>query len=188
MYRVYYDKQTNQILFLSNEESKEYFDFVVVSEEVYCDLISGREKTTNYTVGYLTAEDGQTSLALLPKTQQTYNFKNTMFEWVSDAPTPDTELTVVWNITKKQWEFSLSNSAIRRLSTTTDNSLLVFFVILEHDFDFLIRAIFVEPSAMFESKVHVVPFEQLIEENIKKISIATKLTMKSYGLKIYDKN
>lgn len=185
-YYVCYDKETNKIVALCPDTPRGPEPYVQVPKELYLKLMSGAESTANYTIGPVKNDDGSTVITLIPKEHQVYHFRNTMFEWISDAPTDTTELVVEWDKSTNGWFFSLTDVARQRIGNTLDNTVLVFFVMLEHDFDFLIRTIIIDSAKLFGDRRYYVPFEEKLEENIDKISIATRLQLQSYGLKIND--
>jgi hypothetical protein len=185
-YLVYYDRNTGKILLLTPEESVEFSEYIEIDEDTYCKLASRQEPIEEYRVGHVKTDDGKIVLSLLRRTQPTYIFKNTLFEWILNAPVPDTELVVKWNGVTSHWEFSLSSAAKKRVRHSLGDNSLVFFVILEHDFDFLIRTIFVDPNALLAEERVCIPFEEDLENKINKISIATRLTFQSYGLTIHE--
>jgi hypothetical protein len=185
-YYAYYDKPTGSILSITNEKTKTYKHSTEISYDVYERLVSGKEKFTDYVVGHLKTDDGQTILTIIPKTDQAYVFKNTMFEWISNKPNKKTELIVEWNFSKKAWDFSLSSKAKDRVRSTLVDENLLFFVVLESDLNFLIRTIVIKGQDLISRDIQRVPFVFNIESQISKISIVTKLTFESCGLKIND--
>ena len=64
--------------------------------------------------------------------------------------------------------------------------MFMFFVTLESDFDFLIRTIFIEPYELRTKKKIIIPFETEYEKDVDKISIASKLSLQSYGIQKYE--
>jgi hypothetical protein len=113
-----------------------------------------------------------------------YAFKNNVFEWISDTPTADTELVVSWSNTS--WTFSISDECRLRIKENITIETIPFFVMLSNDFDFLIRTIFINMQDLIAFDKIEKPFESRIEQDITKISIASKIVFQSYGLKIND--
>ena len=185
-YYAYFDKATGEILSVSNEKSLQYKNKLDIEYDIYAKLVSGNEKFSDYSVGYLKSDDGKTTLVLVPKTDQAFIFKNTMFELISRVPTDDTELIVTWNVANTEWIFSVSPACKKRIAESIGNGKLVFFVILADDYDFLIRTIFIDTMQLLSSGKVYIPFANKIESNINKISMATKLTFESYGLTVND--
>jgi hypothetical protein len=182
---IHYDKKTGEIFSASNELNKTY-STIEIKEPEYNRFLTGEEKFQDYQVGYVRTADNQTILALAPRANQGYTFKNNVFEWIVDAPTKKTELTVTWDCVNNQWVFSLSDSCKDRLKENTSAEILPFFVMLSNDFDFLIRTITISMHDLCAFKSIKKPFESRLEKDIKKISIASKIVFQSYGLKIND--
>jgi len=101
--------------------------------------------------------------------------------WVCDSPDSDTRLIVEWNNKIKYWVFNVAEEG--RPFVQSYSQVLVFFVTLENDFDFLIRTIKIKPADLLASSVYI-PFESKFETNIDKITLITSKVLKSYGLVI----
>jgi hypothetical protein len=185
-YYAHYNKADGKIFSISNERIVGHEQTVEIAFEEYSEFIEGAKKLNDYAVGYSKNNLGKTVLSLMQITDQMYGFRNSLFEWITDPPVKDTELTVEWNSNAKVWKFSLSEIAKTRM---TDNIVtsIPFFVLLENDFDFLIRTIVVEIKDLIDNTVEI-PFVSKFENHIKHISIASRLTFESYGLIINEHN
>ena len=179
---AYYDKASKQMFLVTNEKSTRYKDYIEITADVHEALVSGKEKFSDYIIGHVRTDDGKKVLKLIPKLQEAYTFRNTLFEIISDPVERDTEFTVKWDSTKSQWIFSMSTAAKKRTADSISDTKLVFFIILEHDYDFLIRSILIDANDLLSHPKVTVPFTTDIEQQIDRISIATKLTFESYGL------
>lgn len=178
---VYYDKKTGKILSISMKDDTYEHGIKVPFDEVY-DLLVGSASFSDYLVSYKKTPDGKTKLGLVVNSALGYAFKNNIFEWIT-SPAKNQECIVTWNSLDQCWEISLSE----KVAATYQDMLsqkLVFFVTLEHDFDFLIRTIFISFEDLLASKKIIVPFKSSIEHKIDKISISSKIVFKSYGLRI----
>jgi hypothetical protein len=182
---IHYDKKTGEIFSASNEPNTVH-STVEISETEYIRFLNGENRFYDYQVGYIRTADNQTVLAVSPRANQGYTFKNNVFEWITDAPNKKTELTVVWDSLNSQWIFSLSDACKDRLKENMSNEILPFFIMLANDFDFLIRTISISMQDLCAFKEIKKPFESRIEKDIKKISIASSIVFQSYGLKIND--
>jgi len=182
---IHYDKKTGEIFSASNELNKSY-STIEINETEYSKFLNGEEKFCDYQVGYVRTADNQTVLAVSPRANQGYTFKNNVFEWIIDPPNKKTELTVTWDNVTSQWIFSLSDACKERLEENVSNELLPFFVMLANDFDFLIRTISISMQDLYAFKEIKKPFESRLEKDITKISIASSIVFQSYGLKIND--
>ena len=179
---AYYDKKTGALLSVTNEKSLELEHAIEISSEEYTRLASGREKFTDYKVGYSKTADNKTVLALVPNSAYKYDFRNVIFEWITQLPTDTTDLLVTWDNNYKQWTFTLSDNAKNRLNQDIVPKNVYFFVMLEDDFDFLIRTIEIDTTLLVDSDTVQVPFVSNIEQKIDKITIASPIVFQSYGL------
>jgi hypothetical protein len=182
---IHYDKKTGEIVSASNEINTAY-STIETTHDVHERFLYGIEKFSDYQVGLIKTSDNQTILSLVQKVDQGYAFKNNMFEWIQDAPNKSTECTVTWDKINQQWTFSLSKKCQERIKESTITDSLLFFVMLENDFDFLIRTISFNIQDLLSIEEIKRPFESRLEQDITKISIASKIVFQSYGLKIND--
>jgi hypothetical protein len=182
---VYYNKKTGNIELITNERQGKKKNFIEIDPDLYSKLVSNEYNPLDYAAGYLRDPNGSVVLSLVKKERkEIYVFRSTEFVSITNPPTKDTELIISWK--KKSWEFELSSSAKSRINNSLDQSMLMFFVTLESDFDFLIRTIFIEPYELRTKKKIIIPFETEYEQNIDKISIASKLSLQSYGIQKYE--
>jgi hypothetical protein len=178
---VYYDKKTGKILSISTKDDSYEHGIKVSFDEVY-DLLVGTVPFSNFIVSYKKSSDGKTKLGLVKNSDFGYVFKNNIFEWITSTA-KNQECIITWDKPNQCWEISLSDSAVS-VHQDTSSQKLVFFVTLEHDFDFLVRTIFIPFDDLLASKKIVVPFISTVENKIDKISISSKIVFKSYGLRI----
>jgi hypothetical protein len=183
-YYAYFDKRSGDLLSVTNEKSQHYTHKLDIDYETYAELVSGTVKFSDYSIGYLKSIIGKTSLVISPRLSEEFIFKNTMLEIISPAIIPDPEFTVIWCGVKREWVFTISPKAKRRIIEGLVDSQLIFFITLADDYNFLIRTIIVDSNSMQSTgKIHI-SFAEEIESHIDKISIATKLTFQSYGLTV----
>jgi hypothetical protein len=185
-YYIYYDEKSGEITSVTNERRQNHKNGIEITYAMHDALVSGQEKFSDYSIGRVKTDDGKTVLTVMPKSDQAYIFKNTMLELISDTPNKDTELIVEWDPANKHWMFLLTDIAKKRIGDSLKDSTLIFFVTLEEDFNFLIRTMLVSYQDLLLKSNVFIPFEYEIESNIDKISLATKITLESYGLKIND--
>lgn len=179
---VYYDKKSGKILSVGNEKDDRYETGIRVEFKEVEGFLTNTWSFGDYLVGYKRDEEGNSSLGIVPATDQGYAFKSTVFEWITETDT-DVECLVTWHAPNKSWRFSINKS----LTNDHESILapkLVFFVTLENDFDFLVRTIFIDLQDLVSSEYLDIPFDTNIENKIDKISISSKLVFKTYGLRI----
>lgn len=181
VYYAFYDEQTTQITSVSNEPPPQDVAGIVISYEQFDRFVSGVDKFHNYAIGYIKTPDNKTVLSIIPTGDQDYVFKNNLFEWIVEKPDDETELTVIWNKPTKSWCFRTSASSRTRLSSALAPKNLLFFVMLQDDFDFLIQTIEIPTENIISNDIEM-PFISKFEENINEITISSKLFFESYGL------
>jgi hypothetical protein len=179
-YYAHYNKTDGKVFSISNERIAGHDQTIEITFEEYAEFVQDITKMLNYIVGYRKNNLGKTVLSLMQVTDQLYGFRNSLFEWINESPRKDTELIVTWNSDSKSWIFSMSEQAKIRMADNVVTSI-PFFVLLENDFDFLIRTIIIEINELMINDIEI-PFVSKFENHIDKISIASRLTFESYGL------
>lgn len=176
-YYVYYDDRTGSLLSVTNELSTEYKNGISVEYESVKPLLSGDHSFRDYVV----KNDGKKMSLVMSKTQG-FVFKNNLTETISE-PNEKAELIVEWNAVTKCWNFILSKNFKKSYNYNLLDSKLVFFVTLEHDYDFLIRTIIIDIDELLTKDAVGVVFDSNFEKDISKLAITTKKTFKTYGLR-----
>jgi hypothetical protein len=188
VFYAYYDVETKQLLSVTNEKINLYKDYLEIDFPTYERLVTGKEKFSDYLLG-LVDDGNSTSLQLVALKETATRFKNTMLEVVTTRAIDNPELLIEWHETNKVWNFFLSLDGQTRLKNKTDCEQLLFFVILETDYNFLVRTIVVDKHKLCVNECVGVAFEQDLELDISKINIATTLIFRSKQLRIaYDNN
>jgi hypothetical protein len=182
-YFAYYDPATNVLLSISNEKLDNYPAFLEINFDTYEKLVIGKEKFSDYLLGYVKIED-KSIFTMRSKVEEAHSFKSTTLDIISDSNVKDPDLIVEWNLPKNEWNFFASVVAKKSLSPKISGNKLLFFVLLESDYDFLIRTIVVDGDKFLSQVCVGVPFESGLEKQIKKISIATRLMFESHKLRI----
>lgn len=180
-YYAYYDKRTGEILAVSNEPISEYDHVLEVSCKEAENFISGAWLFKDYLVGYKRLADDETAMAIMPKVDDEYGFRNDVYEWISTTK-KNTDVEIEWNYPNRCWIFHLRDNA--SYDTGISAPKLTFFVTLESDFNFLIRTIVIDAQEFISQGTITVPFSSKFENDIDTISIGTRLIFKSYSLKV----
>jgi hypothetical protein len=185
-YYLHYDKKTGVIVSISNQlwilGNPPAFE---ISEEDHRQFRAGEKKAHDYIIGYAKGLSGKTELSLIPVTTQLYGFRHNIFEWIKAAPDANTECIVTWDASRQAWFFSLSKKAKERLADGVMQNT-IFFVMLQDDFDFLIRSIIIDIKELVKEDQIMIPFSSNIESKINRISISSRIFFQSYGLIIND--
>jgi hypothetical protein len=186
-YYAYFNPETEQFISASNTYNSEFSHYVVITKQDHRDICSGKLKLADLILDKTVEFDGTITYSLITtQLQNAFNFQNTLLEWVSEPPVNDTEFTIEWNKADRQWVFYILDNGRAILEGPMYDSTLVFFVMLETDFDFLIRTFYIKLHDILKAGKLVYNFESKSEDDIGKLSISTRRLFNSYGLKIND--
>jgi len=184
-YWAHYKKDSGKIYAVAPEKHESQPDSIEITYADYENFINGQKSFGDFIVGYNKTAEGKTVLSLMPLSDQLYGFRSNVFEWIIDHPNKNTECIVTWDGKNSQWTIEISDKVRSTIHPETVKKT-VFFVMLENDFDFLIRTIIIDVADFANEEKLVFPFVSNIEKNKDKISISSKIFFQSYGLKIND--
>ena len=186
-YYAYFDPMTESLLSVTNEPHPTFTHYAKITKDEHADLIRGKTLFRDCLIDRAIKLDGNIEYKLITKQLYSeFSFKNKSLEWVKDAVSDTTEFIIEWDKNKKQWTFYVTDSGRELLEGEKYDSTLVFFFMLETDFDFLIRTVYIKLHDILKAGKLVYSFESKFESQIDIISISTKRFFNSYGLKIND--
>jgi hypothetical protein len=186
-YYAYFNPETEKFHSSSNMLDLSLTHYAIIKVDEHIALCSGKIKLDDCMLDKQVDFDGTITYKLItPQLQNEFNFQNTLLEWVLESPVKDTEFTIEWNKVDRQWVFYISDAGREILEGPMYDSTLVFFVMLETDFDFLIRTFYIKLHTILKEGKLVYDFESKLEDDISKLSISTRRFFNSYGLKIND--
>ena len=186
-YYAYFNPDTGKFHSSSNMLDLSLTHYAIIKVDEHIALCSGKIKLDDCMLDEQVDFDGTITYKLItPQLQNEFNFQNTLLEWVLESPVKDTEFTIEWNKADRQWVFYISDTGREILEGPMYDSTLVFFVMLETDFDFLIRTFYIKLHDILKAGKLVYDFESKSEDDIGKLSISTRRFFNSYGLKIND--
>jgi len=186
-YYAYFNPETERFFSSSNVLDSSITYYAVIKEADHKDICAGKLKLTDCILDKQVDFDGSIVYKLLtPQLYNEFNFQNNLLEWVSDSATSDTNFVIEWNRLDRQWMFYVTDEGRKILDGGMYDSTLVFFVMLETDFDFLVRTFYIKLHEILKAGKIVYGFESKIEDNIHALSISTRRFFNSYGLKIND--
>lgn len=186
-YYAYFNPETERFFSSSNVLDSSITYYAVIKEADHKDICAGKLKLTDCILDKQVDFDGSIVYKLLtPQLYNEFNFQNNLLEWVSDSATSDTNFVIEWNKLDRQWMFYVTDEGRKILDGGMYDSTLVFFVMLETDFDFLVRTFYIKLHEILKAGKIVYGFESKIEDNIHALSISTRRFFNSYGLKIND--
>lgn len=108
---------------------------------------------------------------------QDWNYSK--FEIVNNGVDQNTNVCITWIRKKKQWQFTLSKDTMEHYSL---NFKLHFFVVLENNFDYLIRSMQVDLHEIDRTGKVIIAFDSTEELDLDKIKLITVPVFKKYGL------
>jgi hypothetical protein len=187
IYYAYFNPETEQFFSSSNVLDSSLTHYAVIKEDDHRDICSGKIKLVDCILDKQVDFDGSIVYKLLtPQLYNEFNFQNTLLEWVSNSTTSNTNFVIEWNKSDRQWIFYVTDEGRKILDGSMYDSTLVFFVMLETDFDFLVRTFYIKLHEILKAGKIVYDFESKMEDNIHELSISTRRFFNSYGLKIND--
>lgn len=181
---VYYNKDTGDITALTNGllNRPGFDDYVEVPVELYEKLSDRKISLHQWIVSTTTSNNAESTIEVIPRNFKDFSFKNNSFDVVIEPPDVSTEVVVEWSKKTKHWVFSISQDfRITMAGKNFSTDKLSFFIVLENDFDFLIRTMYISLNDLSKNHVYI-PFETSFENNIDNIAVVTKKVFNNYGL------
>jgi hypothetical protein len=186
-YYAYFNPETEKFFSSSNVLDSTIIHYAIIKEDEHRDICAGKLKLTDCILDKHIDFDGSILYKLLtPQMYNEFNFQNSLLEWINNAPVKYTEFIIEWDLPNRQWIFYVTDEGRKILDGGMYDSTLVFFIILETDFDFLVRTFYIKLHEILKAGKLVYNFESKIEDNISNLSISTRRFFDSYGLKIND--
>jgi hypothetical protein len=186
-YYAYFNPETEEFFSSSNSLDLSLTHYAIITEADHGDVCSGKLKLVDCILDKQVDFDGSIVYKLLtPQLYNEFNFQNNLLVWITDNTTSDIDFVIEWNKSDRQWVFYVTDEGRKILDGGMYDSTLVFFVILENDFDFLVRTFYIKLHEILKAGKIVYSFESKMEDNIHALSISTRRFFNSYGLNIND--
>ena len=186
-YYAYFDPITEKFFSTSNVHNPAHSHYAIVDKYIHKDICSTKLKLADCILDKQVDFDGKITYKLVtPQLSNEFNFQNNLLEWIIDKPVKTTEFIIEWNKLDRKWMFYVTDEGRKILDGGMYDSTLVFFVMLETDFDFLIRTFYIKLHDILKLGRLGFDFESKMEDDIHKLSISTRRFFNSYGLKIND--
>lgn len=175
-YFVYFEKDTGNILALSNEKL-EYENFVEVDFEEIEKFFNNTENFINFKVTF----DNDGSVKFVNKNQGDTIFKTNIIESIrlSDS---ENILTVEWS--KEGWKFIINDMFLQHPRAKSLNAKLHFYITTDSNINLLIRQVEVQLRNLISNGHLLIPFINEKEKDIENISMFTLPFFESYGMRI----
>jgi len=175
-YYVYFDKDTGDVLSLSNEP-KDYENFVQVEFKEIERFFKGEDNFINFKIIF----DKDGSLKFAHKNEGDLIFKNNIIEHVR-LNDNENILTIEWS--KLGWTFNINERFSQHPRAKSLNAKLIFYVTKEDNINVLIRTIEMQLRNLISNGSVLVPFKTDEEKDIENVSIFTLPFFESYGMKV----
>lgn len=186
-YYAYFNPETEKFFSSSNVLDSSITHYAAIKEDDHRDICSGKLKLIDCVLDKQVDFDGSIVYKLLtPQMYNEFNFQNKLLVWVSNDTDSDTDFVIEWNKLNRQWTFYVTDEGRKILDGGMYDSTLMFFVMLETDFDFLVRTFYIKLHEILKAGKIVYDFESKMEDDIHALSISTRRFFNSYGLKIND--
>jgi len=176
-YFVYFNKDTGDLLAITNEPQPQHETFVEVDFEEIKQFFTGEYNFINYKL----ALDDTGSVKFVHKAENNLSLKSNIVEYIR-LTSKDTALTVVWN--KDSWEFKVNDKFLQNPRAKALNAKIIFYVTLENNINFLVRQIELQLRNLVSNTKVTVPFVTDREKDIENIAMFTLPFFESYGMKI----
>ena len=175
-YFVYFEKDTGNILALSNEQL-DYENFVEVDFEEIEKFFNSTENFINFKVAF----DNDGSIKFVNKNQGDLIFKTNIIESIrlSDK---ETILTVEWS--KHGWKFTMNEIFLQHPRAKSLNAKLHFYITNDSNINLLIRQLEIQLRNLIGNGYILIPFINEKEKDIENISMFTLPFFESYGMRI----
>jgi hypothetical protein len=175
-YYVYFDKDTGNIIAISNEELF-YENFVQVDFKEIERFFNNKDNFINFKITF--DQDG--TVKFVNKNQSELNFKSNIVETIR-LNENDNILTVEWS--KQGWTFIMNEKFLQHSRAKSLGAKLFFYITTDNNINFLIRQIEIQLRTLINNGYVFVPFTSEKENNIENISMFTLPFFESYGMKI----
>ncbi len=179
LYKVYFDKETGNILSITNEESFEYTNSIELEYDLVKDFFIKNKSINDHKVIFI----DQTTPAIVNKNTEDVDI--IMIEEVEEVTHWDNTLTIENYPLLKKWGFQLRPDQKEIFKKYNLSTLVEIFIVNPDNFNLLIRAIKVQLSdLLYNDKVYV-EFNSDSELSNKKIFVKKFFSTTGYQT-LYD--
>jgi hypothetical protein len=186
-YYAYFNPETEKFYSSSNVLDLSLTHYAIIKKIDHENICSGKLNLSDLVLDKSVEFDGTITYNIInSQLYNEFNFHNTLLEWIDDTPTDTTEFIIEWDNNKQRWAFYITDLGRTTLNGTMYDNTLVFFVMLETDFDFLVRTFYIKVHDALKVDRLFFNFESKLETDIHHLSISTRRFFNSYGLKIND--
>lgn len=175
-YRVYFDKETGDILSITNEENSSYTSFVEFEFDVVSDFLVGKKKFYNYTVAFI----DQTTPKILLK-GDTEDINTVSLVEPTDVSHWDSVCTIENYKLDKTWGVQLRPDQKLILKNHNLNTSFDIFVVDKNNLNFIFRTITVSLNDLINTDRVYVEHIHDIEQDPNQFRVFVKKFFSSVG-------
>ena len=179
LYKVYFDKETGNILSITNEESFEYTNSIELEYDLVKDFFIKNKSINDHKVIFI----DQTPPAIVNKNTEDVDI--IMIEEVEEVTHWDNTFTIENYPLLKKWGFQLRPDQKEIFKKYNLNTLIEIFIVNPDNFNILIRSIKVQLSDLLYNDKFYVEFNSDNEFNNKKIFVKKFFSTTGYQV-LYD--
>jgi hypothetical protein len=179
LYKVYFDKETGNILSITNEESFEYTNSIELEYDLVKDFFIKNKSINDHKVIFI----DQTTPAIVNKNSE--DVDTIMIEEVEEVTHWNNTFTIENYPLLKKWGFQLRPDQKEIFKKYNLSTLVEIFIVNPDNFNLLIRAIKVQLSDLLYNDKFYVEFNSDSELNNKKIFVKKFFSTTGYQV-LYD--
>lgn len=179
LYKVYFDKETGNILSITNEESFEYTNSIELEYDLVKDFFIKNKSINDHKVIFI----DQTTPAIVNKNSEDVDI--IMIEEVEEVTHWDNTFTIENYPLLKKWGFQLRPDQKEIFKKYNLSTLVEIFIVNPDNFNLLIRSIKVQLSDLLHNDKFYVEFNSDSELNNKKIFVKKFFSTTGYQV-LYD--
>ncbi len=182
LYKVYFDKDTGNILSITNEENINHSNFIELEYEVVKDFFTGKKISSNYKIVFI----DQTTPSIVSKNDADVNIVN--IDQVPSVNHWDSMFTIENYPVLEQWGFQLRPDQRHILKQNNLNTAFEVFVVDKDNNNFLIRSIKILLKDILDTDRLYIHYESDKEKDIEnRIFVRKFFSTVGYQI-LYDTN
>ena len=161
LYKVYFDKDTGNILSITNEENQNFLNSIEIEYDLVKDFFTGKKTSSSYKVVFI----DQTTPTIVSKNDSDVNIVN--IQEIPRVEHWDSMFTVENYPLQNQWGFQLRPDQRVILKEHNLNTAFEVFVVDKDNNNFLIRSLKIFLKDIIDSDRIYVQYESKREEDIE---------------------
>ncbi len=181
VYKVYFDKESGDILAITNEDSQIYTSFIEVEYDVVKDFLTGKKNSLKYKIVFV----DQSTPAIILKSESDVNLIN--IEEAVPVTHWDSTFTIENYPLKNQWGFQLRPDQRQILKNHNLNTTFEVFVVDKNNSNYLYRSIKILLKDVLDNDRIYIPHITTKEAATDKLRVFVKKFFPTVGYQVlYD--